>query len=762
MVVSSTSRLRILHVLVQRRLSELNLGLPDDRLSELARRMIDEASAISGDIVLRAAKRGVSAGELIGLVLSKALVAEEFGDDATVAWFLLDDYAEWLGQREEGIADILALSVGEGPGGTLRLRAVVTEAKYVGEKGAGDAGRKSKQQLRHTIQRMDDALFGDPGRLDRDLWLSRIADLLLDGTTALGQSAALESVRDGIRRGVVPIDLRGYSHIFVTTSENDGVALGEQESLPEVSGLQELFTREGLRRLIKAYEAGQSLEPLRAQLGELSPWHGVDFQPPAPRVNWTSPSARASDEGGSAIKAAEAVVAQDPETASPVSSPTPQVVSQTVPAGDIPPAAPRASLDVASLAPLAPSMSVAAAGFSGLVAARSHQGLAASLEDEKWLEATAQQLRSALLGYNLQAKISGTRLTPNAALIRFVGTDRLTVENIEAKQSSLLTTHGLRLISVSPLPGEIVVGVARPQRQIVSLWDVWASRTLNRNAAGVNTSFVLGFRELDGETLYLNLGGPFGGGQGHEPHTLVAGATGSGKSVLIQALILDIAATNPSNLVQIHLIDPKMGVDYAAVERLPHVQGGVVVDQERAIEVLETLVAEMERRYETFRAHGARDIRAFNVKAPPKDRMPMIFLIHDEFAEWMLSEDYKAAVSSSVSRLGVKARAAGIHLVFAAQRPDATVMPMQLRDNLGNRLILKVASVGTSEIALGVKGAEQLLGLGHLAARLSGEPAIVFAQAPYLSDDDIDLVVDAIIADGQVQNAPASPQPIDA
>lgn len=762
MVVSSTSRLRILHVLVQRRLSELNLGLPDDRLSELARRMIDEASAISGDIVLRAAKRGVSAGELIGLVLSKALVAEEFGDDATVAWFLLDDYAEWLGQREEGIADILALSVGEGPGGTLRLRAVVTEAKYVGEKGAGDAGRKSKQQLRHTIQRMDDALFGDPGRLDRDLWLSRIADLLLDGTTALGQSAALESVRDGIRRGVVPIDLRGYSHIFVTTSENDGVALGEQESLPEVSGLQELFTREGLRRLIKAYEAGQSLEPLRAQLGELSPWHGVDFQPPAPRVNWTSPSARASDEGGSAIKAAEAVVAQDPETASPVSSPTPQVVSQTVPAGDIPPAAPRASLDVASLAPLAPSISVAAAGFSGLVAARSHQGLAASLEDEKWLEATAQQLRSALLGYNLQAKISGTRLTPNAALIRFVGTDRLTVENIEAKQSSLLTTHGLRLISVSPLPGEIVVGVARPQRQIVSLWDVWASRALNRNAAGVNTSFVLGFRELDGETLYLNLGGPFGGGQGHEPHTLVAGATGSGKSVLIQALILDIAATNPSNLVQIHLIDPKMGVDYAAVERLPHVQGGVVVDQERAIEVLETLVAEMERRYETFRAHGARDIRAFNVKAPPKDRMPMIFLIHDEFAEWMLSEDYKAAVSSSVSRLGVKARAAGIHLVFAAQRPDATVMPMQLRDNLGNRLILKVASVGTSEIALGVKGAEQLLGLGHLAARLSGEPAIVFAQAPYLSDDDIDLVVDAIIADGQVQNAPASPQPIDA
>jgi S-DNA-T family DNA segregation ATPase FtsK/SpoIIIE len=152
----------------------------------------------------------------------------------------------------------------------------------------------------------------------------------------------------------------------------------------------------------------------------------------------------------------------------------------------------------------------------------------------------------------------------------------------------------------------------------------------------------------------------------------------------------------------------------------------------------------MERRYELFRAHGARDIRSFNTKAPENDRLPFVFLVHDEFAEWMLTEEYKASVTANVSRLGVKARAAGMHLIFAAQRPDSNVMPMQLRDNLGNRLILKVASVGTSEIALGSKGAEQLLGLGHLAAKLSGEPAIIFAQAPFLSDDDIDDAVDAI------------------
>jgi S-DNA-T family DNA segregation ATPase FtsK/SpoIIIE len=387
--------------------------------------------------------------------------------------------------------------------------------------------------------------------------------------------------------------------------------------------------------------------------------------------------------------------------------------------------------------------------IASLIESRALQRSSISDAEGAWLDTTAQKLRTALLGYGLQAKIVGTRLTPNAALIRFMGSDRLRLEDIEARQSALLTTHGLRLVAISPLPGEIVVAVARPQRQIVSLWDVWALRELNRNAAGLNTSFVLGLRELDGDVLYLNLGSAFGGSQQHEPHTLVAGATGSGKSVLIQCLILDIAATNPSALAQIVLIDPKMGVDYSALERLPHIQGGVVVDQARAGAELERLVVEMDRRYELFRTRAVRDLRSYNVAVPSKDRLPMLFLVHDEFAEWMLTEDYKEAVTANVQRLGVKARAAGIHLIFAAQRPDANVMPVQLRDNLGNRLILKVASIGTSEIALGVKGAEALLGLGHLAARLSGEPGIVFAQAPFLSDEDIVRAVEGIIQGDQ-------------
>jgi DNA segregation ATPase FtsK/SpoIIIE, S-DNA-T family len=349
----------------------------------------------------------------------------------------------------------------------------------------------------------------------------------------------------------------------------------------------------------------------------------------------------------------------------------------------------------------------------------------------------------------MQAAILGTRLTPNGCLVRIAGSDRLRVADIEAKRTQLLTTHAISLVTVQPKPGEIVVTVAGLKRQSVSLWDLWAKRSVNRNVAGINTSFVLGLQEISGSLLYLNLGSEFGGLASHEPHSLVAGATGSGKSVLIQSLLLDIAATNPKSLAQIALIDPKMGVDYSALEALPHMREPIVTTRERATTLLQELVNEMESRYGRFAAARARDLATFNGKSADRERVPMLFVVHDEFADWMLEDAYKNAVSAAVQRLGVKARAAGIHLIFAAQRPDKDVMPMQLRENLGNRLILKVASEATSKIALDRPGAELLLGRGHLAAKLNGEQGLLFAQAPYLSDDDICSAVSAISDDNK-------------
>jgi S-DNA-T family DNA segregation ATPase FtsK/SpoIIIE len=391
------------------------------------------------------------------------------------------------------------------------------------------------------------------------------------------------------------------------------------------------------------------------------------------------------------------------------------------------------------------------AALSDLVATKFANDAHTDTGWEEWIQDVTKKLKAALNSYGLQAAIVGTRLTPNGCLVRLAGSDRLRVEDIENKRTQLLTTHAINLVTIQPKPGEIVVTIAGAKRQAVSLWELWSRRQLNRNVAGINTSFLLGIQEINGALLYLNLGSEFGGLSSHEPHSLVAGATGSGKSVLIQSLLLDIAATNPKALAQIILIDPKMGVDYAPLADLPHMRDEIITTKEKSAEVLDALVQEMEDRYRAFAQARARDLPTYNAKVSADERLPMVFLVHDEFADWMLDDAYKAKVGAAVQRLGVKARAAGIHLIFAAQRPDKDVMPMQLRENLGNRLILKVSSEATSKIALDRPGAELLLGRGHLAAKLNGEQGLVFAQAPFLSDQDIEATVAAIRSDNSSQ-----------
>jgi S-DNA-T family DNA segregation ATPase FtsK/SpoIIIE len=244
-------------------------------------------------------------------------------------------------------------------------------------------------------------------------------------------------------------------------------------------------------------------------------------------------------------------------------------------------------------------------------------------------------------------------------------------------------------------------------------------------------------KEEDSSLLFLSP-------RANAPHTLIAGSTGSGKSVLMQNVILGIACTNTTDQARIVLIDPKLGVDYFAFDGLPHLQGGVIDTQDKAIQTLNDLVGEMDRRYAVLKANRVSNLFDLNRKPNPTERLPFLWVIHDEFAEWMMTEDYAAAVADIVSRLGVKARAAGISLVFAAQRPDANVMPMQLRANLGNRLVLRVDGEGTSEIALGERGAERLLGKGHLAARLEGDAGIIYGQVPYVSSEFLEQMVAAL------------------
>jgi S-DNA-T family DNA segregation ATPase FtsK/SpoIIIE len=665
------------------------------------------------------------------------------------AYFLLDDYASWLSQPESRIADILAINVEEREE-VVRVVIAIVESKYVSADGLAKARRDSKDQLLATLGMFREALFGDPGRLDRDVWLARLADMLIDADIPPGMTGLMERARSKLREGEVEISLRGYSQVYVHTSDAGSTSASDQELLEEsdsVQAWQEVFDRPDLRKLAEAYAKGSGAVDARAGLGAHKPWESHGFKRPAPRVPWLAAMGQLSS-GDAVAQEPEIEIGNDAGASIPASAPAPEPsapAQETAQAGALPPAPAVASIPDSS--PTADTFSNLGKALSELVSSKFAGGAQADVEREAWAQEVTKKLKAALNSYGLQASILGTRLTPNGCLVKLAGSDRLRVEDIENKRTQLLTTHAINLVTVQPKPGEIVVTVAGTKRQAVSLWELWSRRELNRNVAGINTSFLLGLQEINGALLYLNLGSEFGGLSSHEPHSLVAGATGSGKSVLIQALLLDIAATNPKELAQIILIDPKMGVDYAPLADLPHMREEIVTTKEKASEVLEALVQEMEDRYRAFAKARARDLPTYNSKVSEQERLPMVFLVHDEFADWMLDDAYKAAVGAAVQRLGVKARAAGIHLIFAAQRPDKDVMPMQLRENLGNRLILKVSSEATSKIALDRPGAELLLGRGHLAAKLNGEQGLVFAQAPFLSDQDIEAAVQAIVRD---------------
>ena len=728
-IISSKADLNFLENMLVRRLKALHLDLEEADYQHLAEKFREDANRISGDIVLRAAKRGRNASELIGVVLSRFLIYHELSDNDYFGWYFLDDYAEWLGLREGRIADILALSPSQRQDGKLILDIVVSEAKYIKANNLSGKKKESQKQLQDTFRRINDAIFGQPECLDRPILLARLSDLVLDGIQLpASANINLSDWRHSIRGGACEIFLRGYSHVFVSDPP-DAPECSELISIANCDGAyQEVFSREKVRELVLSYMKNTDPIPIRQdKVGEeiwtIKTYRDAQGTTRTIKKPLRSAGFRDVQHEGKKVKGDETEMADLNDALNSEGKDESQNQGND-----------------AQHAPISENWHYK--GVAGFLT--EYQGNEIETQEaEHWLIETARQCRGALQQFQLQAKLIESILTPNAALLKFQGSADLTMEQVLKRRSEFLTTYGLNLISVRPEPQKVAISVARPERRILHLpqiWRNWDKDTPNddeKDCNRGNQNLLIGLKEEDSSPLFLSP-------RENAPHTLIAGSTGSGKSVLMQNIILGIAATNTPEEARIVLVDPKMGVDYFAFEDLPHLQGGVIDDQETAIEHLNQLLVEMDRRYQVLRQNRVSDIFDLNSKPTATEHLPVLWVIHDEFAEWMMTEEYKGTVTNVVSRLGVKARAAGIFLVFAAQRPDSHVMPMQLRANLGNRLILQVDSEGTSEIALGEPGAEHLLGKGHLAAKLVGESAIITAQVPFVTLGELEEIVKRI------------------
>ena len=725
-IVSTTSQPRLLRALLNERLNWLDPEILGSDPEAVFNDLIDRANKLSGQVVMRAARYGHYANELLGIVLSMREIENSLGSsEFPTGWYFLDDFASWFGQKEEQIADIMAISP-KVIDGEHCLLVCVSEAKYVASNGYKSHAKKSAKQLEETVARISRALDPERNRIDRDIWLHRLGDFMLEGMEPFSSHVTggwdLHRWSDEVRQDNVQIRVSGFSHVFVH-DDIEYVYAGDYLPLKGMEHChQKVFDNPrvaaAFRDLVKGtnetVDAGEGMtvhmsskadtsqpnQDASSQSAGEEPEHSIT---PEPEEIDTDQSEALESDDYSDIPA-------NIQTSSEVTEETTETkISNHQWPSDV---------------------------LAGWV--NSGRNLDEDEpESQEWLKNTVNLLQRALRGYDMTAELVGARLTPNSALVRLRGSDDLTVPKVEKKRQELLTSHAIDVVNVLAAPMEVIIMVKRPHRTILGLKDLWRQRELPESAPFSNTSLLLGACESDGQILYLNVGNDFGGFQPHGPHTLIAGETGSGKGVLLQSLLLDICATNSPDNARIRMIDPKAGIDFPWLRKMPHLDGELITDRDQSIIALEELVAEMERRNHLLAEAGVTKLDQFNKKVPPEERLPRIWLFHDELADWMMISDYRDAVELNANRLGVKARAAGINLILVTQRPDKDALPMQLRANLTNRLVLKVADKRNSILVLDEPGAERLLGRGHLAAKLSGEGRIILAQVPFIHEDEI-------------------------
>jgi DNA segregation ATPase FtsK/SpoIIIE, S-DNA-T family len=291
-----------------------------------------------------------------------------------------------------------------------------------------------------------------------------------------------------------------------------------------------------------------------------------------------------------------------------------------------------------------------------------------------------------------------------------------------------LAATGVRI--EAPIPGKAAVGIEVPNKDVsaVALRDVLESPEFQQ--APSKLTVALG-RDIAGTPIIADLG--------KMPHLLVAGATGSGKSVCINTLILSVLFKAAPHEVKFLLIDPKV-VELSTFNGIPHLMTPVVTDPKKAASALRWAVNEMEKRYQLFAAAGVREIKRYNEVVPAENRIPYIIVIIDELADLMMVAPVD--VEDAICRLAQMARAAGIHLVLATQRPSVDVITGIIKANIPSRISFAVSSQVDSRTILDMAGAEKLLGKGDMLFYPVGAPKPQRVQGAFVSDNEVEEAVD--------------------
>ncbi|QQB06659.1 DNA translocase FtsK [Macrococcoides caseolyticum] len=347
-----------------------------------------------------------------------------------------------------------------------------------------------------------------------------------------------------------------------------------------------------------------------------------------------------------------------------------------------------------------------------------------------------QLLETTLKNFGVNAKVSQIRIGPAVTQYEVqpaMGVKVSRIVNLHNDIALALAAKDIRI--EAPIPGKSAVGIEVPNQSVsmVTLREVLEASPVNDNKLRV----VLG-RDISGEAITAELD--------KMPHLLVAGATGSGKSVCINGIITSILMNAKPHEVKLMMIDPKM-VELNVYNGIPHLLTPVVTNPQKAAQALQKIVGEMERRYDLFSHTGTRNIKGYNAYLERQNhemneknaKLPYIVVIVDELADLMMvaSKDVEAAIM----RLAQMARAAGIHLIIATQRPSVDVITGLIKANIPSRIAFSVSSAVDSRTILDSQGAEKLLGKGDMLYLPYGQSKPTRIQGAFLSDAEVEAIV---------------------
>ena len=357
-----------------------------------------------------------------------------------------------------------------------------------------------------------------------------------------------------------------------------------------------------------------------------------------------------------------------------------------------------------------------------------------SLNNGEEVAHNAMMLENVLSNFGITAKVVNATQGPTVTRYEIEPAPGVKVSRIVNLTDDIALNLAAQHIRMeAPIPGKSAIGIEVPNKttEAVHLRDVLDCSDFKDARGGIPVG--LG-KDIAGKPVITDLA--------KMPHLLVAGTTGSGKSVCVNTLISSILFSRKPEEVKLLLIDPKM-VELSIYNGIPHLMAPVVTDMKKAAAVLRWAVREMEARYKAFAASGKRDIKSYN-EAHPKAAMPLIVLIIDELADLMMTAPDD--IEESISRLAQMARAAGIHMVLATQRPSVNVITGSIKANVPSRISFAVGSQIDSRTILDMAGAEKLLGKGDMLFAPIGANKPIRVQGAFISDDEVENLVEFVKA----------------